>query len=68
MATDIFSDGGGAVKREEDGSFELGFGTFGLSFGDVEGEAGPLAEREVNEIVDVGNVLGDQVDTPETRK
>jgi hypothetical protein len=44
----------------------LGLGTFGLGFADVEGEAGPFTKGEVDEVVDGGDVIGDEVDTPET--
>jgi hypothetical protein len=43
LTANIFGDSGCAVEREEDGGFELGFGTLGLSFGYIEGEARPLA-------------------------
>ena len=64
LAPDIFRNGGSAVKGEEDGGFELGFGALGFGAGDVVGEAGPFAEGKVDEVVDLGFVLCDKVDTP----
>jgi len=66
LAADVLGDGGRAVQREEDGSLELGLGTLNLGLGDVVGEAGPLAEGEVDEVVQAGEVVGDEVDSPET--
>lgn len=66
LAANVLGDGGGAVQGEEDGSLELGLGTLDLSGGDVAAEAGPLAESEVDQVIELGQVLGDEVDTPET--
>lgn len=65
LATNVFGDGGGAVQGEEDGGFELGLGPLGFGAGDVVGEAGPFAEGEVDEVVDLSFVFGDEVDPPE---
>lgn len=66
LAADVLGDGGGAVEGEKDGSLELGLGTLNLSGGNVAAEARPLAEGEVDQVVEVGQVLRDKVDTPET--
>ncbi len=64
LAAYIFGDGGGTVEGEEDGGLELGFGALGFGFGDVVGEAGPFAEGEVDEVVDLGFIFCDEVDAP----
>lgn len=66
LAADVLGDSGGAVEGEKDGSLELGLSTLDLGGGDVAAEAGPLAESEVDQVVEVGQVLRDKVDTPET--
>lgn len=66
LAANVLGDGGGAVEGEKDGSLELSLGTLDLSGGNIAAEAGPLAESEVDQVVEVGQVLGDKVDTPET--
>jgi hypothetical protein len=45
----------------------LSLGALDLSLGDVEGQAGPLAESEVDEVIELSKVLADEVDTPETK-
>ena len=66
LATNVLSDGGGAVKGEEDGSLELGLRALNLSVGNVGAETGPLAEGEVDKVVDAVELVRDKVDTPET--
>lgn len=66
LATNVLGQGGGAVKRQEDGSLELGLGALGLGFADGLGQAGPLTQGEVDEVVNLGKLVGDEVDTPET--
>lgn len=66
LAANVLGDGGGAVEGEKDGSLELGLGTLDFSGGDIAAETRPLAESEVNQVIEVGQVLGDKVDTPET--
>lgn len=65
LPADVLGHGGGAVEREQDGGFELGFGALGLGFGDVVGKARPFAQREVDEVVNLRFVFGDEVDAPE---
>lgn len=64
LTTNVLSNSGGTVKGEEDGRFELSLCALGFGFRDVVGKAGPFAESKVNEIVDLGLVLCDEVDTP----
>lgn len=66
LAANILSNGGGAVEREKDGGLELGLGALSLSLGDVGAEAHPLADGEVDEVIDAVGLAGGQVDTPET--
>jgi hypothetical protein len=44
----------------------LGLGTLDLGGGDVHGKAGPLAEGEVDKVIELGEVGAGEVDTPET--
>jgi len=46
----------------------LSLGALDFGFCDVIGEARPFAESEVDEIVETGDDVGDEVDTPETNK
>lgn len=66
LATNVLSDGSGAVEGQKDGSLQLGLGALNLGRGDVGAQAHPFADGEVNEIVDAGNLVGGEVDTPET--
>lgn len=43
----------------------MGLGPLGFGAGDVVGEARPFAEGEVDEVIDLGFVLRDEVDAPE---
>lgn len=65
LAANVFSDSGGSVEREEDGGLELGLGALNFSGADVEAKARPLAESEVNQVIEAGQILRDKVDTPE---
>lgn len=67
LATNVLSNGSGAVKREEDRSLELSLSTLDLSGRDVEAQACPFTESEVDQFIEAGQVLGDKVDTPETK-
>lgn len=66
LATDVLGQGGGAIKRQEDGSLQLGLGTLGLGLADGLGQAGPFTQGEVDEVVNLGELVGGEVDTPET--
>lgn len=66
LAADVLSNGGGAIERQEDGSLKLGLGTLNLGGGDVVAQARPLAESEVDQVIELSKVLADKVDTPET--
>lgn len=65
LAADVLSKGGGAVEGEEDRGLELGLGALDLGLGDVGAETHPLADGEVDEIVDTVELVGHEVDTPE---
>lgn len=66
LAANVLGNGGGSVEGEEDGGLELGLGTLDLGGGDVDAETRPLAEGEVDEVIEAGQVLGNKVNTPET--
>lgn len=66
LATDVLGHGGGAVQGQQDRGLELGLGALHLGGGDVEAQARPLAQGEVDQVIELGQVLGDEVDTPET--
>ena len=66
LSADILGNGRGAVQGQKDGGLQLGLGALNLGLGNVVGEARPLAEGEVNEVVDSGKLVRDEVDTPET--
>lgn len=68
LAANVLGDSGGAIEREQERGLELGLGTLDLGLGDYLGEAGPFAERKVDEVVDAGDLVGDEVDSPETRQ
>ena len=66
LTADVLRNGGGAVERKQDGGLELGLGTLSLGLADIEAETRPLTESEVDKIVDAGEGVSDEVDTPET--
>lgn len=68
MSADILGNSRGAIQRQEDGSLELGLGALNLGLGDVDGETSPLTESKVNKVVNLGELVGHKVDTPETRE
>jgi len=68
LATNVLSNSSGAIEGEKDGGLELGLGTLDFGFCDVVGEAGPFAESKVDEIIETGDNVSDEVDTPETSK
>ena len=67
LAANILGDGGGAVQGQEDGRLELGLGALNLGLGHVARQARPLAQRKVHQIVDTPELIGHEVDAPETR-
>lgn len=66
LATDVLGQGGGAVEGQEDGGLELCLGALGLGLADGLGQAGPLTQGEVDEVVNLVELVGDEVDAPET--
>ena len=66
LASNVLGNGGGAVEGQEDGGLELGLGTLNLGLAHVEAEARPLTESEVDKVVQAGDGVGNEVDTPET--
>jgi hypothetical protein len=66
LASNVLSDGGGAIKGQKDGGLELSLGTLNLGLAHVEAEARPLTESEVHEVIQTSNLVRNKVDTPET--
>jgi hypothetical protein len=66
LASNVLGDGSSTVKGEKDGSFELRLGALGFGFANVVGETRPFTESEVNKIINSGNFVGYEIDTPET--
>ena len=66
LAADVLGDGGCAIEGQENGGLQLGLGALDLGLGNITREAGPLTEGEVDKIVDAGELVGDEVDAPET--
>lgn len=66
LATNVLGNGGGAVKREQDRSLELGLGALNLGTANVGAETHPLLDGEVDEVIDTGDVVADEVNAPET--
>lgn len=67
LAANVLGDRSGSVEGEEEGGLELGLGALDFGFGDGGGETGPFAEGKVDEVVNLGELVGDEVDSPETR-
>jgi hypothetical protein len=66
LAANIFGNGGGTIERQEDGGLQLSLGALNLGFSDIERQARPFTESEVDEVVKLSEVLAYKVDTPET--
>lgn len=66
MSSNVIGNGKGTVEGEEETSLGLRLGSLDLGKGRGDGHSGPLFEGKVDQVVDIGQVLGDQVDTPET--
>ena len=67
LAANVLGDGGGAVQGQEDGRLELGLGALNLGLGHIARQARPLTQRKVHQIVDTPELIGHEVDAPETR-
>ena len=66
LATNVLGDSSSAVKGEQNGSLELGFGALNLGGGNTVAETRPLAKSEVNQVIELSQILRDKIDTPET--
>lgn len=66
LATDVLGNSGGAVQGQQDRGLQLGLGALDLGLADVGAETHPLADGEVDKVVQAGGVVSDEVDTPET--
>lgn len=65
LSADILRHSRGPVEGEQQGCLQLGFCALDLRLGDGLGQAGPLAEGKVDEVVNLGDGVGDEVDPPE---
>lgn len=68
LATDILGNSGGAIQGQQDRGLQLGLGTLDLGLADVGAETHPLADGEVDKVIQAGGVVSDEIDTPETIK
>lgn len=66
LSSNVLGNVGGAVQRQKETSLELGLGSLNLQVGHGGGQSVPLLKGEVDEIVNLGGVLGGQVDSPQT--
>lgn len=66
LPANIFGNSGSAVEGQKYRGLELSLGTLSLGLCHTLGKARPLAEGEVNQIVETGQFVGNKVDTPET--
>lgn len=66
LAANVLGQGGGAIEGQQNRSLQLGLGALGLGLGYGLRQARPLAEGEVDEIVNLLALIGDKVNTPET--
>jgi hypothetical protein len=65
LAANVLGNSGGAIQRQQDRGLELGLGTLNLGRRDVARQARPLAEGEVDQVVDPAELVSDEVDSPE---
>ena len=66
LTTDVLRNSSGAIEAEEQGSLQLALGALNLHIRGVDRHTRPLTEREVAHVIHVLEVLGDEVDAPET--
>lgn len=66
LAANVLGNGRGRVKSKQKLCLELGLGALKLGRLDGDRQAVPLLQGEVNQVVEVGNVVGNKVDAPET--
>ena len=68
LAANVFSNGCRAIKREQDGSFELSLCPLGFGLSDVVGKTRPLAKSEMDKVINLCFVFRYKVDAPQPRK
>ena len=66
LPADVFGHGRGAVQGEQEGGLELCLCPLGFRLGDVVGQSRPFSHREMDEVIDLGLVLRNEVDAPKT--
>ena len=64
LPSNILSDSSGTIKAQKQARLELALGTGNFVIDGSHGHACPLLECKVEEIIDVHQVLGHQVNTP----
>ncbi len=67
LAANVFRNGCSAIKREQDGSFELGLCSLGFGFSNVIGKTGPLSKGEMDKIINLSFVFRNKVYAPQPR-
>lgn len=66
LTANVLGNSGCAVERQQYRGLELSLGALNLGLGYALGKTRPLAEGEVDKVVKGGQLVGDEVDTPET--
>lgn len=66
LTANVLGNSRGRVKGKQELRLELGLGALKLGRGDGHRQAVPLLQGEVDQVVQVGKVVGNKVDAPET--
>lgn len=64
LPPDVFRNGRSAVEAEQQARLELALGTLNLTCRWCDAHPGPLAQCKVQQVVKVGKVLRNEIDTP----
>lgn len=67
LAANIFRDGCSAVKRKQDGSFELSLCSLGFGFRNVVGKTGPFSKCKMDKVIDLSFIFCNKVYAPQPR-
>ncbi len=66
LSSDVLGNSSGTVKAEQQAGLELSLGTLHLPLGGSCAHSLPLTQGEVDQVIELQEVLGNHVDTPET--